>query len=194
MLVVTGIHKKIAKHTASAMDANVQGVSSYWDEAETSSVYIMRIDDRPQLGVSAYATIGLSDHPLFYNGVGFGTRAELVGACASNTSGFDEVLATLSFCVINSHWFCAPGRIFPDVVSMHGISSSLTDIYFASPFLWGDRLRSVEMDGRLVAWLQAVPISRKERDFADNCGSDKLEDLFVEANIDIYDINRPSVV
>jgi hypothetical protein len=103
-------------------------------------------------------------------------------------------MATLAFCVINSGWFCAPGVIFPDVVSMYKHSDTMSDIYFAYPFLWEERLRSTMIGDRKVAWLLAIPVSKAETEFAQSHGPDKLEDLFVEKGIDIYDLNRASVV
>ena len=49
-------------------------------------------------------------------------------------------------------------------------------------------------EGQAVAWLQAVPISDPERDLAEREGSDSLEDLFERQQIDVFDLDRPSVV
>ena len=147
-----------------------------------------------QDGVTSYATVGLSDSPLIFKGEEFGTRVEIVGACGASFSGFDNVLSTLSFCVINSKWFCAPGMIFPDVISMYNLSSTMSDIYFTSPFLWDERLKSHRIGDVDVAWLLAIPISKEESKFAKEFGPHKLEEIFAEKNIDIYDLNRMSVV
>ena len=70
----------------------------------------------------------------------------------------------------------------------------MSDLYFCPPFLWGDKLQDVVVDGRPVAWLLAVPISRAEADFAEREGPQKMEALFERERIDIYDLNRPSLV
>ena len=191
---VTVQQKEIATHTASAMRVEKPPISRYWDESEKNSVYILAAADRPQKGVTSYATIGLSDHPLMFKGREFGTRVELVGACGSAFAGFANILSTAAFFVINSCWFCAPGVIFPDIASMHKASDTLSDIYFAHPFLWDERLKSAVIGSRQVAWLLAVPISKEETAFAQRHGPDRLEALFEEKNIDIYDMNRASVV
>ena len=36
-----------------------------------------------------------------------------------------EILSTAAFCIINSKWFCYPGAIFPDIVSMYLKSSKI---------------------------------------------------------------------
>ena len=61
------------------------------------------------------------------------------------------------------------------------------------PFLW-DGFETLEVGGQAVAWLQAVPISDRERDLAEREGSDSLEDLFERQQIDVFDLDRPSVV
>lgn len=194
MLVVTETQKKIAKHVASALGGNQHKIFAHWDEFKENSIYLMRAEDLPVAGVTAYATIGVSDHPLYFNGEEYPARVEFVGACASNVIEFDVVMTTVAFCITKSKWFAAPGKIFPDAISMCGISRTLSDIYFANPFLWEDTLQAATIDERTVAWLLAVPISRAEREFAVRYGSDKLEELFVEHQIDVYDINRRSVV
>lgn len=194
MTSVTNQQKELAKHTALAFGVEKPPISRFWDDDKRSDVYILEAANRPQDGVTSYATIGLSDHPLMFKGKEFGTRVEFVGACGSAFPGFDNVLATLAFCVINSGWFCAPGIIFPDVVSMYNLSITLSDIYFTHPFLWDDGLKSTQVGDRKVAWLLAVPVSKDETAFAQAYGPEKLEALFAEKDIDIYNLNRASVV
>lgn len=191
---VTNQQRELASHTASAMRVEKPPISRYWDENEKNSVYILAAADRPQRGVTSYATIGLSDHPLMFKGREFSTRVELVGACGSAFAGFANILSTAAFCVINSEWFCAPGIIFPDIVSMYKASNTLSDIYFAHPFLWDERLKSTVIGDRQVAWLLAVPVSKEETAYAQSYGPERLEALFEEKNVDIYDLNRASVV
>lgn len=194
MPVVSSQQKVLAAHTALAMGVEKPPIFRYWDENRQNSVCVLEAADRPQDEVTAYATIGLSDHPLMFQGREFDTRVELVGACGSAFPGFANVLATAAFCVINSGWFCAPGIIFPDVVSMYKVSATLSDIYFAHPFLWEEELKSTLIGDRRVAWLLAVPVSKAESAYAQSYGPEQLEARFAEMDIDIYDLNRASVI
>lgn len=194
MPVVSSQQRELAGHMASAMGVEKPPIFRFWDEGRKSSVCVLEAANRPQDGVTAYATIGLSDHPLMFQGREFGTRVELVGACGSAFPGFAHVLATAAFCVVNSGWFCAPGMIFPDVVSMHKASDTLSDIYFAHPFLWEKELKSILIGDRQVAWLLAVPVSKEESAFAQSYGPERLEARFAEKDIDIFDLNRSSAV
>lgn len=169
-------------------------VIQYLDGNHERELHILVAADCPQKGVASYATVGLSEHPLIRNGTEFDTRVELLGACDSQVPEFAAVLSTLGFCVINSKWFCAPGIIFPRILDLHGISTTMSDIYFSNPFLWGDKFSFSIIDDRMTAWLLAVPISKRETEFAVQNGPEKLEQLFQKENIDIYNLNRPSVV
>jgi hypothetical protein len=194
MKTVTAEQREIASYTAAAFGVEKPPIFHFWDDKKRSDVYVMQAVDRPKYGVTSYATVGLSDHLLVRDGKEFGVRVEILGACSSEVPEFDNVLATVAFCVINSGWFCAPGVIFPDVISMYKHSETMSDIYFAHPFLWEDRLKSARVGSKTVAWLLAVPISKRESEFAQVNGSAKLEALFEEMSIDIFNLNRASVV
>jgi hypothetical protein len=194
MTQISNERKEVARHTATAFLVEKPPIFHFWDDNHRSDIYVLQAENSPQHGVKSYATIGLSDHTLMLDGKPFDTRAEIVGACGSAFPDFDNVLATLAFNVINSNWFCAPGIIFPDVLSMYKSSVTMTDIYFAHPFIWDDRLSSTYLAGKNIAWLLAVPISKNESTFAQDFGPQELEKLFFEKNVDIYNLNRESVV
>ena len=69
-------------------------------------------------------------------------------------------------------------------------------IFFTQPFLWD--LESFDFDEEYVTWLQAIPITEAELQFIEKHGAEvgaqKLEALFEEHQIDVYDFMRPSVV
>lgn len=77
---------------------------------------------------------------------------------------------------------------------MHNLSKTMSDVYFTNPFLWEDRFQPLHVNNKVVAWLLAIPISKSETKFATEFGSEKLEKLFSEKDIDIFDLNRASVV
>ncbi len=169
-------------------------VRRHLDDAEENFVDILTCPNHPEKGVSSYSTIGLSDSPLIMQGLEYPTRLEIVGACYSEFTDFDLALGTAAFCIINSKWPCYPGAIFPDVLKMYNLSPTMKHFLFVPPFLWEDTLKTMYFEKKTVAWLLAVPISEKEIDFAEKNGPDALEDIFVEKQIDIYDLKRLSVL
>jgi antitoxin YqcF len=193
MSTVSKENKIIAQHAAKAFGGKPK-VSRYWDDNHNSFVDLLVAEDRPQRGVDSYATIGLSDHPLMKGNEEYAARVELLGACGSQFAKFDNIIATAAFFIINSKRFCYPGAVFPDIVGMYKASKSLEHLFFAPPFLWEDRLKTLPLKGTKVAWLLIVPISENERLVAEKKGSEILESLFLEAQIDIFDLERASVV
>ncbi|PMS18357.1 hypothetical protein C0Z18_17430 [Trinickia dabaoshanensis] len=67
-------------------------------------------------------------------------------------------------------------------------------VAYAFPFLWADKLKSTLIGGTRVAWLLAVPVSKAETAYAQTYGPQSLEARFAEMDIDIYDLNRASVI
>lgn len=175
-------------------------VTRFWDDNHKSWVDILACSDhRP--GVTAFSTLGLSDHPLYKDGAEYPARLEIVGACVSKFAaactrrhqGFDNAISTAAFCIINSRWFCYPGAIFPDVVAMYKLSKTMKHLLFVPPFLWEDDLKTLDLGKKKVSFLLAAPISEAEYVFAQQKGSDLLEEVFERTNIDIFDLNRKSV-
>lgn len=187
-------NKEIAKHIACVFKIISPPIRRFWDDNRQSDVFILQASDSPQEGVISYATVSLSDHIVVHHGKPLSTRVELVLVCGSAFSNMDKVLATLAFNIINSKSFCAPGVIFQNALKMYDLSAAMSDIYFTYPFIWDNDLRSIQLMERTVAWLLAIPIAQKETEFAEKYGSAELEKLFAEKSIDIYDLNRASVV
>lgn len=186
-------HKLIAK-SASAAFGGKPKVRRYYDEDEKSWVDILECVDSPVKGVTSYSTIGLFEYPIHVDGKRLEVRTEFVGACDSRVSEFSNCLSTAAFCVINSDWGVAPGKIFNDVISMYKLSATMNHILFIPPFLWDDRLQTTEVGGRKVAWLLAVPIAESEMCFAEREGVVKLEEIFEEKQIDIFNLDRKPVI
>jgi hypothetical protein len=190
----TDDEKRIARHEAASFGGGFR-VQTYWDAPEGHFVDILAAADAPGSGVTSYATIGLSNWPLYINGVEYLTRLELVGACATTVGAFPNLMSTASMFVIKDRWACYPGAIFPGLVGMYpGLSSTMNDLFFVPPFLWDDGPATLSLGERTVAWLQAVPISEAEHGFAERFGTDALMDRFVQAQIDVFDVSRPSLI
>ncbi|MBK7144286.1 MAG: suppressor of fused domain protein [Xanthomonadales bacterium] len=188
------LQKEIAKITSVAFGVERPPIIRFRDDDSRSEVHVLEASNRSAVGFASFATIGLSEHPLTNQGTDTGFGVELLGGCRGEFVAFGNVLATLSFCVINSKWFCAPGMIFPDVVAIHSETSRLRDVYFAYPFAWGEQFASRTLHGRKVAWLQAIPVSRTETEFASRFGPADLEKRFQEQNVDLLNLDRDSVV
>lgn len=163
-------------------------VFSYWDEPETSCVHVLSCKDSYQKNVTSYATLGLSDYRLWE---GFGV--EFVAAFGGSFDGAPNIVSTAAFCVINSGWKPHPGAIFYDIVGMYYPTGPMQNLLLADPFLWRD-MRTLELSGRKIAFLHLVAISEAEARFHESEGYDALAVKFEEAQIDVFNLGRPSVV
>ncbi len=191
--VASDENRLVAQMIAGAF-GNKPSVLRYWDNLHEHFVDVASVVDSPFDGITSYGTIGLSDWPLPQQDVNESLRVEMLGACRSRVKDFVNILATAAFCVINSRWGCFPGAIFDDVVSMHYSESSLSHMMFVSPFLWEDKLETLRLHDKTVAWLLGVPISDAERSYAEVNGATALENAFQQNDIDIFNIDRPSVL
>jgi antitoxin YqcF len=187
-------NRQLAKTVARAFGGGRPDVRRYWDADESHHIDITQVSETPSRGVTSYGTLGLSDYPLMDNGREYPARCELVGACASTYERFDNIISTCAFNIIKDQEFAYAGRIFPEVVTMYYPSLQMRHVMFTKPFLWEDELQSVELPGKTVAWLLAVPVSHAEMQYARSSGPNALEDVFVREQIDIFDLGRPSVI
>lgn len=185
-------HQTIATHLA-AVFSGLPQVINFSDEAGKHDVAVLRAKNSPVKDIDSYSTIGLSDLEQTFEGLDKPIRVELVGACGSDVTKFDNLLSTAAFCVLNHGWPCHPGAIFADLVTLYQLSETLEHLFLVDPYLW-DGLDELTLPDREVLWLMAVPISEAEAAFAEENGSDALEDLFEKNQIDVFDLNRPSVV
>ena len=119
-------------------------------------------------------------------------RIEILGACNNEQIEFPNILSTAAFEIIDRAE-CNYGLILPRLIELYYPNINMKHICLISPFLW-DELKTIELPDIKVAWLLMVPISDEEMNYALKYGVDELESLFEEANIDIFDLNRLSVI
>lgn len=186
-------NRAIARAAATEFDGK-PSVTRFWGDQERSAIDILECPDSPTEGVTSCSTLGLSDHALMRDGNEYPVRVEVVGAGATDNEYFPNIISTVAFFVINDRWFSSPGSIFPDVIGMYYPAVTMRHILFVPPFLLKDGLETMRFPGKTVAWLQAVPISGGERQYAETNGSEALQELFTEKEIDVFDLNRASTV
>jgi hypothetical protein len=185
-------NRVVARTVAEAVGGKPTARRYYRGDDRTVHIDIATFADRPQPGVTTYATLGLSDTPI-PGRVRPPLGVEVLGACDSKADGFIAALAAIAFEAITAGRRCEPGEVFQDVIPA-GLSTTLRHAMLVPPFLWEEELGSIVVDYKTVAWLLAVPISDAEAELRAEQGSDALETRFEEAEIDIFNPSRPSVV
>lgn len=186
--------KRIAFKEAIRVFSGSPVVEQYLDEENKSNVDILTCKGVPYEGINSYATMGtLSVKPKLKSN-GKDLVVELVGACNDNFEHFPNIIATVAFEILNSSHDYYPGALFTNIVKMYYPNSEMKHILVSSPFIWDEQFQTIKMSKKYVAWLQLIPISEGELSFALDNGSDKLEDLFVQEQINVFDLCRSSVI
>lgn len=191
----TDENRELARFIAATF-GGTPSVREYFDDDRVATIDIMTCSDAPQGAVNSYATLALSDVRLVdAEGDMLDFGIEIVAACESDAEEFVNAVSTCAFNIIKDKTPVYPGVVFPRVLDLYeGLSSTLSHAFLVDPFLWGAALASRQMKTKTVAFLQMVPISDSEYAFLEKHGPDALEDQFEKHQIDIFDINRRSVV
>lgn len=185
-------NKKIARIIYNAFGSKPK-VFSYGKDDTDLKIDVAECHNSPDPGLASYSTIGLSDYEMLKDGNPFHVRLEIAGLCKLNYDEFGNILASAAFYIMRTQWLCFPGAILENALDGYS-SPNLQHLYFTSPFLWEDSLKATTLGSKKVAWLLAIPISEKEREYARENSSDALEELFEEKGADFYNLNRSSLV
>lgn len=190
-MVISEQRKAIARYLASQFGGRPP-VTSYTTADKSLEVGIMTAAGSPDEGLSSFASIGLSEHPLVRDGKEFPARVELVAFARDADAVVAQALSTACFTVIRSTRFVAPGIVVRDALK-RGAAGELRHLLCASPFTWEPPLVSQTIAGVRVAFLQAVPVTDAEAAFATAAGARALEDLLDAQEVDIGDLGRAEV-
>lgn len=148
----------------------------------------------PKRGVTAFSTIGLSDHTLHSKKSRATIGIELAGACYRKYSEeYFTIVGSVAFCAIRSGRIFSPGEYVEGYVEEYH-KSEMKHIYFTAPFLWEETLSSLSLPSKKVLWLMLVPISDAELMYFKKHGEAAFEKLLEKESVDVYDLDRKSVV
>jgi hypothetical protein len=162
-------------------------VRVYWDEPGTHSIAVFE----GSLGdAHVAASIGLMDVEL-PSPSGRPVHTEILMERAGSSESIGNIVATLAFYVLKDGWKPAPGVVFEQMVAMFEPATSLPHVMFVPIFRWNDFAR-VDLDGKLIYPLLAVPISERESAYIDTHGGQALEDLWERHGTDVNDWSRAS--
>ncbi len=185
--------KIVAKHVADAFGKRPK-ITYYWDVGDHYSVAIAAAVDSPTDGITSYSTVNLADWPMYVDGREHETRIEIAGSAPNEIGDFANAISTAAFCVIKQQWGCYPGAIFPDVLAMYHISTTMKHVLFMEPVVWEKLEESLQLADRLVSWLAMTPIADSEYEYAKEHGWLALGQIFEDVDIDYWDLERKPVV
>lgn len=182
--------KEVAKRLLQDI-GGIPRVYSFSGDESKKEIDVCCVDNSPIEHVSSYSTIGLSSYTLDKKIEEKSLRTEIIGATDSRNDLFPNIISDCAFKVMEGY-SCVPGTVFLNVIDNYYLNSNMKHVLLTIPFLWN--LQDLEFEHEYVTWLLAVPISDSEYDFFAENGYKQLETLFEKSQIDIYDLNRVSVI
>jgi len=169
-------------------------VVEYLDDDESLRIPILICPDSPLENFTTYATIGLSDYPMYQNNREFPSRLEIISVGNTGLEWFPNVVSTAAFYIMQNRWLCHPGGTLLNVLNDYALNLDLIHLYFTSPFLWQEELKTLQLETKMVSWLLAIPITDAEYKYIKDYGNEKFEDLLEKSEIDVFDMNRHSAI
>ncbi|MBM4494919.1 suppressor of fused domain protein [Rhodococcus hoagii] len=103
-------------------------------------------------------------------------------------------LAQCAFQVASGSLHVTPNTIVPNAVHAADPGRSTRHVLLVVPFIWATLEILVDREEDVTTWLQAVPITDSELQFASKYSTDELFERLEAAGADVSDIDRPSVV
>ncbi|MDR6457740.1 MULTISPECIES: suppressor of fused domain protein [Chryseobacterium] len=189
-------NKNLANYITNIVGIN-KIIDRHYDKEKKNFIDIFTCDDPLYPRIKICGTIGISDHPnkIEMNNNSFkDIPIELLIGGYREFKMLSNILSKAGFYITNNGWECQPGSVFMRIVEMYFETSEMKHIMFTSPFLWEDKLQPLKLETKTVHWLLCIPISDKELEYKMENGTSALEDIFQEKDIDIFDINRKSVI
>ena len=180
--------KLVARHAIGTFGAP-PNVWRFACEGENFCLDIGGCADRPVAGVVSYSTIGLSDYDVM-TGPEPPAHVELAAACAADRPLFANILAAAAMLLVRQRKEVKPGDAIRDMVAEFYPRATVSHLYLARPFLWGQRLDLLRGESKNIAWLLAVPVSSDELLRLETQGADGLEQLYRQRQIDMYSVDR----
>jgi hypothetical protein len=189
----------------STLGGDQKSFSYFKSEDDGSSVDILFCKDTPAPQLLTCATLGLVNQEGKFKSNGKNIRVELLGL---STTEFGDTLGSLMAMlyknIVDMNLTCAYGVIYSHVLDDLLPNSEMKHILFTTPPLfWDNALGTVDLDDEnILTWLYAMPISESEKAFivqANANGDFKngmitLQEQFTLKNVNVFDLNRKSIM
>lgn len=156
-------------------------------------VEIVKCPDSPFAGVTSYSTLGVYQCENLLTADDKELNVEFMGICDSRNQWFDGLLSTCAFAMIKGKVRAHPYEVYKDIIPVYQPNIDMKHILLIPPFSLRHDLGIIETDTRVITWLMLNPISDSEFAYMQKNGYEKLLDVFVEEDIDVYDLYRKSV-
>lgn len=177
-------HKAIARHVAGQWA--VQPRVSVMSCAEGTKVRqaIAIAANCPRAGVTAYSTIGLSDHGGY----------EIAALAASRNRSFANPLFDVASYIVDGYRSAQPWAVFAKAISQFYTRCETGHLVLADLLPAGFELADLKIGRRTIRWLCAVPLTSDELLFSEAEGASALRPHLQSISIDVLlDLDRSTL-
>ena len=195
------IDKAIVRHLTHVFGAKPQlrqhSDAAGADDAAPFTVSIALVKGFPTPELVTLSTVGASNLPLHdADGDEVGpTRVEFIASCLPGDE--EDVGAALVAAARHAgpgKGVALPGSFIRDLFGAQRADSPVPHGFVTDPFAYDDIDDEDEFEGRNVAWLQIVPVSAAEIDYAQAHSIDALQERFTEMDVEWESLDRDPVV
>ena len=161
---------------------------------DVAALHVFSISNQPAKGVYTFASLGMSERPVF-DAQGQNYYRELISGCRESPADFEDVFAGAVVTCEEIRSICGPPRVLMRN-AFRGLSSDHTVIHglFCDPLPWIRLQRPSEIEGRQIHWRYLLPILDDEWNYCVQHGHDAFLSRLYRPSIDWFDLNRASVI
>lgn len=174
----------------------VQAAFSYQKQDAEHKLDILFAKQSPGGNYLTASTLGLVNRTTGYqdSNTGKDIRAELIMSSYGGHDMAGKILSTAGIGIYETNLRYGYGTVLKDIVSLYYPNSDMKHLFLMlPPPVWKKGFGVTDADDSVITFLYALPISQAECDYMSENGIDALQDLFVEKNIDMFDLERKCI-
>lgn len=184
-------HTKIAKYLRRVL-VGEPSVHIRWDEAEAEKMALFEGSNPSDRPWWSFGTIGLSEHRNYNASNTQDVPVELVAT--SGDYRMANVMATLAFRKLKDGHNFWPDKIEENAVEISGWGLRCRHILLTDVFSSSVEPLEIGAEGRRVYWLEALPITEKERIFIVEHGAEEFRKSIPTGSDAYLNLDRRSFI
>ncbi|MGN0606367.1 MAG: suppressor of fused domain protein [Oscillospiraceae bacterium] len=201
--MITKQEQQMLDRTKQVLSPNSQIIShTYFSNEATkeTGVDILFAKNSPNTRLLTCTTLGLINYDIGFKNGDKDIRIELVGVSMikgdlESADLIARILSTAAFGIMENKFNCGLGTVFQNILEGYLPGEDMKHLVFINPPpFWKERFGTIELEDFTLTWLFAQPVSDAELNYLKEKGLKALLDLFVEKNINAFDLNRKSIL
>ena len=157
---------------------------------EHAHIDIVSMTEHGDENLMVHASVGLSAYPTNPEN----RHIELVLVAEKKYDLAPNILGTCAFKAMLEGWHTVTGAIFSHVFSAYYPDMNVKHGLLIPPYLWKDTLKTLDLGELLVEWKMIIPITQQEAEYLQTHSPSTLLPIFVEKDVNLFDLGRKSVV